>query len=87
MINRNLKLIEEKGSINTLRFVNEMTKLPVGIIYKTRDEKGILWQVEAFDDFNGKTKGFRSLEAARYYLCAFAVEAWEEEVAEMRFAS
>ena len=87
MMHRKLKLIEEKGSYNTFRYVNEITKLPVGIICKFRDEKGIIWRVEAFDDFNGKSKEFRSLEAARYYLCAFAVEAWEEELAEMRLAS
>ena len=82
---RNLRLIEQTTTNGGRRFVNALTHDPVGIIDKANDEKGVLWIVNAFDDFMGQQRGFRSLEAAKYYLSAFAIEAWEEEVAEMRF--
>ena len=84
MMRRDLQLVEEATTNGGRRYVNKLTKTPVGIICKNYDEQGIIWVVRSFDDYMGQDKGFRSLQAAKYYLSAFAIEAWEQEVAEMR---
>lgn len=81
---RNLEIVEETTTNGGRRYFNKLTKTPVGTIRKSYDEEGIMWIVRSFDDFMGQDKSFRSLQAAKYYLSAFAIEAWEQETAEMR---
>ncbi len=83
MIRRDLQLIEEETPVG-FRYVNELTKSTIGTIDKVKDGNDTLWSVNSFDDFKGQRKSFQSLTAAKYYLSAFAIEAWEQEVVEMR---
>lgn len=86
MIRRDLQLIEEETPVG-FRYVNGLTKSIVGTISKINDGNDTLWSVNSFDDFKGQRKSFQSLTAAKYYLSAFAIEAWEQEVVEMRVLS
>lgn len=84
-MNGELQLLEEE-TIGGYRYTNSVTKSVVGtIMYKRLYEgnNGIYWKVESFDEYMGESKFFKSLTAAKYYLAAFATEAWENEKAEM----
>ena len=84
-MNDELQLLEEE-TIGGFRYVNSVTKSPVGTIMWKRlydGNDGCYWKVESFDEYMGESRFFQSLTAAKYYLAAFATEAWEKEKAEI----
>lgn len=83
-MNGELQLIEEE-TFGGFRYINSVTKSVVGtIMWKYSDYgNGIQWKVESFDEYMGESRFFQSLTAAKYYLAAFATEAWEKEKAEI----
>jgi hypothetical protein len=84
-MNDELQLLEEE-TIGGFRYTNSVTRSVVGTIMYKRlydGDNGIYWKVESFDEYMGASKFFKSLSAAKYYLAAFATEAWEKEKAEI----
>lgn len=84
-MNGELQLLEEE-TIGGFRYVNSVTKSVVGTIMYKRlgdNDTAWYWKVESFDEYMGESRFFKSLTAAKYYLAAFATEAWEKEKAEI----